>query len=241
MALSTSWGWLALGFGAWLVTGCDEDDILVVQNTRPIARIYEEQARGWNQWALGEPHTTGSPIADPTGERCDVSQEDGVWYLAGTFGGPVERTCSIPADQYLYFPLVNRFCIEPDATIDDEKAMAALVEFGVGYFAANRAATCELTLRLDGDDLLSPKLGVLDHALYTDVLKPFETDIDPDNWATQFGFDGGPTPMITDGHYALLNPLLPGDHVLEFGGTLCNGDDIDFETFATYHLTVEGD
>src|SRR5690349_5756821 len=91
MAGSTSWVVCAvLGIaGSSLVAGCDEDDVVVVQTTRQVMRIYEEQARGWDRWALGEPHSTGSPIADPTGELCDVSQSDGVWYLAGTFGGPV--------------------------------------------------------------------------------------------------------------------------------------------------------
>ena len=71
------------------------------------------------------------------------------------------------------------------------------------------------------------------------MLEPWELDINPDNWATQYGLEGGPTPAVTDGHFALLRPLEPGEHTLELGGTICDGKTIDFETLATYTLTVE--
>lgn len=250
--------WFALGVGAAssLLAGCDEQDVLdqdsastvmrdaedalVLQNSRPVMRIYDAHAMAWTQWALGEPHSTGSPIADPTGELCDVSQTDGVWFLAGSFGGDVERTCTIPADQSLFFPLINLWGISPGGSIDDRGLMAEFVATFTGYFTQYHAATCELTLRLDGENLLGTKLPKLDKLLYVDVLVPYECDINPDNWATEFGFEGGVTPMVTNGHYALLNPLEPGEHVLEFGGSRCDGNgNPTFETFATYYLTVE--
>jgi hypothetical protein len=221
------------------IAGCDDPVVLQSWHDK-VADTYEDQAQKWTQWAIGLPHSTTSPIADETGEFCGLDQSGKVWYLAGTFGGPVERTCTIPANRHLFFPLINRWVINPYTDIDDEVAQQELIDFATGYFAENRAATCSLTLRLDGEDLLGDDLEDLDEELYVDVLEPWLLDINPDNWATQYGFEGGPTPAVTDGHFALLRPLEPGEHVLELGGSTCDGDEIDFETFATYHLTVEG-
>jgi hypothetical protein len=43
-------------------------------------------------------------------------------------------------------------------------------------------------------------------------------------------------PGIGDGHYALIQPLTPGDHVIELGGSICG--DYPFSTAVTYVLHV---
>lgn len=219
------------------LSACDEQ--VVIQADDVSRKAYETQAKEWTQWALGQPHSISSPIADATGEHCDVDQSGKVWYLAGTFGGPVERSCTIPHNRLLFFPLLNLWGINPGTSIDDEAAQVDFIDFFVGYFAENREATCSLTLRLDGEDLLGDDLEELDELLYVDVLEPFEVDINADNWASEFGLEGGVTPTLTDGHFALLRPLDPGTHVLEFGGVQCDGEEIFFETSAVYNLVVE--
>lgn len=239
--MTTNWrSPIRVGTGLLLLlvglTACDHNPL--VEQTGPVSRRnYERAAVGWTRWALAQPHSTGSPISDPTGELCDVGQSGQVWYLAGTFSGPVERTCDVPAGKHLFFPLINRWGIFLAEFYASEEEF---IEFLTEYFVANRAATCQLALRLDGEDLVSDDVGELDDALYVDVLDPFEVDINADNWATDFGFEGGPTPMMTDGHFALLRPLEPGVHTLEFGGTVCDGEFGDFETSAIYTLNVDG-
>lgn len=218
------------------LTACD--DPVVIQADDSTRELYEAQAQKWTRWALGQPHSTSSPIADGTGEHCDVGQSGKVWYLAGTFGGAAERSCTIPHNRHLFFPLVNRWGINPGTSVDDEAAQTEFIDFFVGYFAENREATCALTLRLDGEDLLGTDLEELDELLYVDVLDPFEVEINADNWATEFGFEGGITPTLTDGHFALLRPLDPGEHVLEIGGAVCDGEEISFETSVVYELEV---
>jgi hypothetical protein len=228
---------LALAVGMLTtLTACDHDDPVVHQSSSAARHEYEKQVRNWTRWALEQPHSTASPIADTSGEFCDVDQSGQVWRLAGTFGGPVERSCTIPADRYLFFPLVNRWCIAPEGAYESPEAFQ---EFLHEYYPWNREHTCILTLRLDGVDLLGDDLADLDEALYVDVYDTFITDINADNWATQYGFEGGPTVTAADGHFALLRPLEPGEHVLEFGGTICDEGEVDFETSAVYHLTVE--
>ncbi|WP_241564681.1 signal protein [Nonomuraea polychroma] len=51
-------------------------------------------------------------MTDTTGEFCDRNQPDDVWFLAGTFGGTVQRTCRIPAGRPVVFPLVNQVSTE---------------------------------------------------------------------------------------------------------------------------------
>jgi hypothetical protein len=218
------------------LTGCD--DPVVMQTNHAARAAYEEQAQEWTQWALGQPQSTESPIADETGAMCGNDQSGKVWYLAGTFSGPVERSCTIPAKRYLFFPLVNRWIINPPG-YDFWESDEAYLEFAEEWFADHRARTCSITLRLDGEDLLGDDLEELDDLLYVDVIDPFIVDINADNWATEFGFLGGDTPTVTDGHFALLRPLDEGEHVLEFGASICDGKAIEFETLATYNLTVE--
>jgi hypothetical protein len=63
------------------------------------------QGRWWT-WAATEPEAT-NPVADRTGQHCARNQPDDVWFLAGTFGGSVKRTCRVPAGRRIVAPLVN--------------------------------------------------------------------------------------------------------------------------------------
>ncbi len=220
-----------------LVTGCD--DVFVPQDNAVRRALYEEAVEGWTTWVLEIPHSTSSPISDPDGSRCATDQSGAVWNLAGTFGGDVTRTCTVPRGKYLFFPLVNRWRVRRNVDVNDPAEQAALTAVAEPYFAANRAATCALTLKLDGEDLVSDELEELDEELYVDVLDPFVPDINDDNWASQFGAPGGPTLTVADGHFALLRPLSPGEHTLEFGGSLCDEGEVFFETSATYTITIE--
>ncbi|MGW4161698.1 hypothetical protein [Streptomyces sp. NPDC004788] len=63
-------------------------------------------AARWWQWARSAPESR-SPVADTTGEHADWQQPGDVWFLAGTYGGRVERRCEIPADRPVFFPVLN--------------------------------------------------------------------------------------------------------------------------------------
>lgn len=188
---------------------------------------------GWVRWAMAEPMYAG-PISDPTGELCGVGQEGPVWYLAGTFGGPVERECDIPAGKQLAFPLVNNWCVFPSEYYDSDEAIAADVLLIEEWYGASYADICSLTLRLDGEDLI-PNFDTMVDTLFIQVMDPFEIDLDENHWAPDY-FAGGVMPAVGIGYYARLQPLTPGDHVLELGGTFCGEG--GFTTHATYYLHV---
>jgi hypothetical protein len=59
---------------------------------------------------------------DTTGEFCDRSQPEDVWFLAGTFDGIVRRTCKLPAKRPVVFPLVNQ--VDSEASCKEFMATA---------------------------------------------------------------------------------------------------------------------
>jgi hypothetical protein len=195
----------------------------------------DELMIGWVRWALGQPFSA-SPIADPTGELCDVGQDGPVWYLAGTFGGPVERACDIPAGKQLFVPLVNQWCVFPDEYYPSEQAIAAELPSIEAWYQDTYTNVCALTLRLDGVDLIPGHQAMIDE-LHIQVIEPFDIVLNDDHWAAQW-FAGGAMPATAAGFFARLQPLMPGDHVLEIGGDVCGA--APFSTLATYHLHVGG-
>lgn len=195
----------------------------------------EKLVRGWVRWLNAQPWTDG-PLSDTTGENCAMGQEGPVWFLAGTSGGPVTRACDVPADKQLFFPLVNRWCVFfPEYYPTDESVEAALPA-RYEWMDLNVEATCALTLRVDGVDVLD--FDDLNEDLYIRVEEPFDVDYNEQHFNAPYGLAGGTIPTIADGHYARLAPLSPGDHVIEFGGALCDGGATWFETSATYLLHV---
>src|SRR4029079_2045176 len=58
----------------------------------------------WWQFVSSIP-VAENPGFDPTGEKCFMGQRGSTWFLIGTFGGTVTRTCSVPADKEIFFPV----------------------------------------------------------------------------------------------------------------------------------------
>jgi hypothetical protein len=224
------------------VAGCDEDPLIHQHDSNGTEKLYEKGAKGWTRWALEQDWSTG-PVLDPDGSACALGQSGKTWYLAGTTGGPVARECTIPHGKRIFFPLINRWVAPPPTSIiegDPENDLQAWIDFVTGYFAANRAETCSLTLRIEGQDLL-PDFETMDEELYVQLLDPFAIFMTDDNFATPFGGVAGERTTWVDGHWAALEPLPPGDYTLEFGGSTCVDGEVDFETLATYTLHIEDD
>ncbi|BCB73701.1 hypothetical protein GCM10022251_79990 [Phytohabitans flavus] len=66
----------------------------------------EGLAARWVRWVAGV-GPLHNPVGDTTGADAGVNQPDDVWFLAGTFGGDVERRCAVPAGTPLFFPAFN--------------------------------------------------------------------------------------------------------------------------------------
>jgi hypothetical protein len=182
------------------------------------------------------PSSTG-PIRDQTGAACADGQSGPVWYLAGTFGGPVTRSCTVPKHKFIYLPLKNHWVAPRLESVDTPEEMANYLAFVDEWIPLRRAISCNLRIELDGVPLLDSQEEI-DAKLWTQRLTPFEAVLNADN---SNGFPGGISPAVTHGgYYALLLPMAPGStHTLVFGGANCNDDgSVAFETLATYNLTI---
>lgn len=218
---------------AAVLGGCDWDP-LIHQDDAETQDLYRAQAQGWMHWALEQPWSTG-PVLDDDGSACAVGQSGDTWFLAGTTGGPVTRSCTVPRGKRLFFPLLNRWAGARPDQIDTPEKLQGFLDFIPLYLGGQREATCQLTLRIDGEDLL-PDLAAMEAELYTEQATPFEVELGDDNYT------GGAAQIrhsVVGGHWALLRPLPPGDYTLEFGGATCDGGEVDFEVSATYELHVE--
>ncbi len=173
---------------------------LVAPGTSVEGMSQEDWSRAWWQWA-GSFSSQESPIADRTGELCGEKQKGPVWFLAGTYGTQrTVRTCKVPRGKYLFFPLIN-YVVMP---------------------RSDRSTTCasamETAERITNDPA----------ALVLEVNGARIGNLAASRQATKKCFDMGALteeqykvfPSAANGYYAMLRPLPPGKHVLNFGGAL---------------------
>lgn len=177
-----------------------DDSPLLPASVSVAGATQDDWSRQWWQWA-GSFDRSESPVADRSGARCGSRQAGEVWFLAGTYGTQrTIRTCRVPKDKYLFFPLINYVVArspEGNSSCEHVKATAARMTEGVSA----------LVLQLD---------GVRYEGLETHRL------------ATPECFDLGSRtperfriyPTAANGYYVMLKPLPVGRHTLDFGGAL---------------------
>ena len=200
-----------------LSSGCSGSDSTDKPKANPSAASSpssEAQTAGeslparWWQWSESVP-SAQNPIDDPTGSDCGKGQPADVWFLAGTHGGAATRTCKIPLDRPVYFPVLNQIC----TVVAGESASAAIESCSASADVA--------TATLDGKALQ-----------VTDATSPadFTFTAQPDS---QSGMEPGPHQAVTWGLWVGPLPLTAGAHTIAFRGQAGS-----FTTEVTYNLTV---
>ena len=188
--------------------------------TSPQGQNLGNLTEDWWNWAVS---TNPSPLQGSYkgGEQCDGTFVDGVFFLSGSASGKaVKRTCTVPANTPILFPVVNVVCIEDPAV---PESTASLKECAENYIdTALEGGTTYATL--DGQDL---EIKRLESGAFTWIL--------PENNA--FGLPAGSYEATSDGLWVYLpQGLEPGTYTLEFGGEFPNAG---FKQNNTYNLTVE--
>lgn len=173
----------------------------------------------WWQWA-GSFESDDSPVFDRSGANCGLKQSGRVWFLAGTYGSSrVRRTCTVPRGRYLFFPLIN-YIVMPcsaDAPCEKRPPCNDLVETA-------QDAT-------DGPSLL---ILEIDGKRYSGLEQHRQATAGCFDPAALTPSAGAAFPSASNGYYALLAPLPPGAHVINFGGILPS-----LSQAVTYQLTVQ--
>jgi hypothetical protein len=189
---------------------------------------YQQLSVEWWQWALSIPASV-NPLVDETGANCAVGQSGRVWFLAGSFGGEINRTCTIPAGRAVFFPVLNIVSLNIPAV-----ETAAQLQYDIRGW---RGGAKQLYASIDG-------VPVQDLSAYS-VASPAEGFIV--TWPADNFFEltaGTRTLAASDGVYLLLAPLSTGTHQLRFGGVeqsapgTCNGCDGTLDVI--YTIVVKG-
>ena len=229
---------------------------------------YQQWSAKWWQWLWSIPVSI-NPVFDTTGADCAVSQPSGpVWFLAGTFGTNVTRTCSIPAGKRIFFPIINLGqdypCLDvsqtpphlrkdPNFQPGPGQSLEQFLTIGYGpvLVSGHLVTYCGARQFIDHVTAVSASL---DGVAIQDLLLPPETSkyratsplfvFDGDeSWVTtKSDTCAGPGhKAVSDGYWIMLKPLPPGPHTLVFSGTEAFPSDSCGPTFmvtVTYYLTV---
>ncbi len=98
---------LALLLLALTAAAAAAQDWVYPSDSLPAGKSYEQWAAKWWQWQESIP-LSRNPVYDLNGAYCGVGQHGPVWFLAGTSGGdPVSRSCTIPHNKLIFFPIIN--------------------------------------------------------------------------------------------------------------------------------------
>jgi hypothetical protein len=169
----------------------------------------KELTEAWWTWALTDPSPMVGDydVGDP---QCEGEFVDGVFFLAGTFfGGDATRTCTVPADTALFFPVINNFCTGDEPNYPQCGAV----------FVAHALAHGKPYATLDGEDLKMKRIAT----------GPFTLTVPDDNI---FGAPAGPYTAVSDGYWVYLpKGLEPGEYTVQFGG--------DFGDFFSLNITYK--
>jgi hypothetical protein len=196
-----------------------------------LGRTYGEWAAQWVGWSFAGP-IGQNVIEDPSGDLCALHQPPSrVWFLAGTFGGAAERSCTIPRGLALFYPLILTSWIDcpgtPDETLSDAEVRDILDIFAF-------SAPTELSTRLNDVPIASLQVPIVR------TQTPAFTSVLPNGnvvtWcsAPPASLPAGRTGrQIADGYWVMLPALPPGQHTLTLRGAVPG-----FENSVTYRLTV---
>ncbi len=205
---------------------------------QPYAKIqgksYGDWGAEWWKWALSVPFSQ-SPITDVTGEYGSQNQQGQVWFLAGTFGAFAERTITIPASKFIFFPLVNS---ENDFPCPDPTFKPALGQTMEDFLTSGITPSYDLWVT-DLNKTLSAKVdGVELNNLtnYRGISQLTKFTADPSQIALDPCITGEQQVMVSDGFWLMLAPLKSGKHTIEFSAydTL----NPSWALHVIYHVTI---
>jgi len=188
---------------------------------------YGDWSAAWWQWVLSIPAPT-NPLNDTTGANCAAGQSSGpVFFIVGSFVGTVTRTCTVPRNKAIFFPIINTECSTAEAPPfhGDNEAELRTCAGGFGDALDIRS----LKVSVDGKKVR----GLKDHRAQSPV---FNFTLPTDDI---LGVNATVGSSVSDGYYVMLEPLKPGDHTIQFEGACAVGSPCEeFSQNVTYNITV---
>ena len=173
-------------------------------DSKPYGMSYGDWTTKFWQWLISIP-ADRSPVTDQTGERCREEQGDlPVFFLAFSNSGGAQRTCTISTEKAILVPINVALVSKaefPAAKNDDDLHRLAEEDESSNPF---------LFLSIDGKQFQ-------DLGKYRVHSKAFDVNF-PNN--PIFGQQPGTSRAVSDGYWAILEPLPPGKHDIHFKARL---------------------
>jgi hypothetical protein len=192
--------------------------------SKPYGKTYGEWSAAWWQWTTFLP-ADKNPSNDNTGKYCAEGQTGPVWFLGSTPSGASIRTCSVPSDRGILFPVITNECSTSEypqyKTESDLRKCAKEQQDKVTSFDAS----------IDGRK-------IPDLQKYRTESPLFRLNLSKNNI---FGTIAGPTNAVSDGIWLLLSPLPPGKHEIRFSSSavdVTSAAPMNFASIVVYHLNV---
>ncbi|WP_239380614.1 hypothetical protein [Frankia sp. CIT1] len=198
---------------------------VVQPHQRYAGKTYGQWSAAWWQWAVSAPDPD-SPLNDPTGENCAVNQSGPVWFLAGT-PGTSSPSCTVPAGKAILFPVITAECSSVEKNGTTEAELRACAANYINHATALHAS-------VDGTPIDLGPAG----SRFRFQSPFFRICFVPDNPIYP---DGGKGRSVSDGVWVLLRPLPPGQHEINFTGTISIPEatpPVNFQISVNYHVTV---
>jgi hypothetical protein len=193
-------------------------------DSKPYGSTYGQWAANWWNWITSIPEEN-NPVGDETGKKCAIGQKGPVWFLPGTAGGKLERSCTVPAGKALFMVILDAECSKTEfPKLNTEE------EFRKCTRDLNEGATLSATV--DGVKLKDLEKYRVESPMFNMTF--------PSN--NIFGQKAGPTIAKSDGWYVILEPLSPGTHNVSFAGSVLGNPVTGTESYTTdvtYHLNVK--
>ena len=197
-----------------------------------------ELSAEWWQWALSIP-TPVNPLLD-NGANCMVGQHGEFWFLTGAFaGGTVMRTCSVPENVALFFPLINSVTFDtPGVCGQPANQRLSVKELRTTSAALIDGAT-NLSVEVDGEPIEHSK-RVRSKVFY--VALPEDNVFDAPCTGANLGNvpAGIYSPSVDDGFYAKVDRLKAGTHTLHFHSENTSQDFVEDVTYTLNVVPVTG-
>jgi hypothetical protein len=185
-----------------------------------------EVVTAWWQWALSKP-ANSNPLfgGDPnySEKQCDGTPLKGTptktWFLAGTLdGSEVERTCTVPPNRQIFFPVFNTAVIA-----DPGDTEASLLTQAHEFIEAVLAdPDFSMVVTVDGNQLPNESIVRAEAGLFTGTSPLLH----------------GKYKAVADGLWVTLPPLPKGEHTIHWEVSAPNVGDEGFFQSNTYNLTV---
>jgi hypothetical protein len=185
---------------AMLSTCASAESGIVGLNETVSGLTQDQYVNMWWQWAVSMSDSE-SPVKDRKGIKCGVNQAGPVWFLAGGYGtSKIRRKCSIPADKYVFFPVINMLYFprpeRASLSCDQVKKAASL----------NNQYLVAFKVKIDKREYVNP-------AFYRHSSKKCFDLIARKQGVTEVQ---QMYPSATDGYWFMLRPLSVGKHEISF-------------------------